>query len=173
MSRKRSHLTRLVPVFGLLAVLAALAYRDFLQAQSIEQLKDRLSQSEKLIDKVAMPRFPGACVVVTMPDGRQGKKPLLKVLDGDLASHDRQVSNHWAGPDDWGDASSGGYFWRYIGSEEDRDVYEFVVVFGSRLPPKPDERTNSALVVYTSFRGAPVEVLSKHGMTISLVPGDS
>lgn len=167
--RRLSRSTLILAVVGTL-LTAVGVQRDFRRSQKLDALDIRLSASETLLQSVAMPRYPQARVVVTKPDGRKSGMPLLQQSGGMLAPHDRRVSNNWSGPRDWGDASSGGYFWRYIGSEGDRDIYEFIVVYGRRLPPEPDEQTEAAVVRYVSFRGDPVGVISQNNLSISLVP---
>ncbi len=155
---------------ALAATVAALAVQNSRWSRRMDIAEDRLTKTEKLLHEVAMPRYPNARVVVTKPDGRQGGMPLLQMGSDGLARDERTMMTNWTGPDEWGDASSGGYFWRYIGSEADRDIYEFVVVFGKRLPAEPDERANSALVRYVSFRNAPLNVVAQNGFSISLLP---
>ncbi|GAA5504867.1 hypothetical protein Rcae01_00306 [Novipirellula caenicola] len=155
---------------ALAATVTAIVVQNSRWSRRMDLAEDRLNKAEKLLHEVAMPRYPNARVVVTKPDGRQGEMPLLQMGSDGLAKQQRRMMAHWTGPDEWGDASSGGYFWRYIGSEADRDVYEFVVVFGKRLPAEPDERANPALVRYVSFRNAALNVVSQNGFSIALLP---
>ncbi|QDT03315.1 hypothetical protein K227x_16970 [Rubripirellula lacrimiformis] len=155
---------------ALVAAVIGIAVQGSRSSRRMGDVEKRLSETEKMLDEVARPRYPSARVIVTTPDGRQGGGPLLRMTSGRFENHDRRTMTHWSGPTEWGNASSGGYFWRYIGSEGDRDIYEFVVVFGQRLPAEPDERANSAIVRYVSFRNAPLSVMSQHGFSISVAP---
>lgn len=169
---KQTRFSRSTLMFIVASILLAalVVHRDYTRSQKLDDLHIRLSANETLFKSVAMPRHPNARVVVTMPDGRKGEQPLIQAPSSSPAPHDRRVSNNWSGPSDWGDASSGGYFWRYLGSESDRDIYEFIVVYGRRLPPEPDERTEAAMVSYVSYRGSPVDVMSHRNLSISLQP---
>ncbi|EMI15955.1 membrane or secreted protein [Rhodopirellula maiorica SM1] len=170
MHRTQFSLSHLLLATAIVATITGVAALNARWSRSVDAIEKRLTETERLLNEVAMPRYPNARVVVKKPDGRKAGWPLTRMPSGLLEKHDRRMMAHWNGPDEWGDASSGGYFWRYIGSEGDRDIYEFVVVFGKRLPAEPDERANSAVVRYVSFRNAPLDVVSENGFSISIAP---
>jgi hypothetical protein len=170
MKRPRFSLVALLLAIVVAASVAGVAALNARWSRRIDAIEKRLAETETLLDEVGMPRYPNARVVVTMPDGRPQKTPLLQMRSNRPDPPERRTLIHWSGPDGWGDASSGGYFWRYIGSEGDRDIYEFVVVFGKRLPAEPDERADSAIVRYVSFRNTALDVVSENGISIAIAP---
>ena len=170
MKRTQFSLTHLILATALAATVAGMAVQNARWSRRMDVADKRLTETERLLNEVAMPRYPNARVVITMPDGRQGGRPLLQMAADRLEKQERRMMTNWSGPDEWGEASSGGYFWRYVGSEGDRDIYEFVVVFGKRLPAEPDERANPAIVRYVSFRNTPLDVIGENGFSIALAP---
>lgn len=167
---KRTLIIQGILALSLLGTISAVVIQGERWSRRVSVAEERLAKVEKLLREVAVPRYPNARVLVTMPDGRQGELPLVQAASGEFQTQERRAMHHWSGPDEWGDTSTGGYFWRYIGSEADRDLYEFVVVFGKRLPAEPDERVNSSVVRYVSFRNAPVTVVSEKDFSIALAP---
>lgn len=167
---RRSTALQILLTLLLVGTISLLYVQDLLWSRRLDVAEERIGNAEKLLADVAMPRYPNARLILTMPDGRQGGMPLLQITSGELETHGRRTMHHWNGPDEWGDASSGGYFWRYIGSEADRDIYEFVIAFGKRLPAKPDETVESSVVRYVSYRNSPISVVSQNGISIAIAP---
>ena len=170
MKRTQFSLGYLMLAIALAATVAGIAVQNARWSRRMDVAEKRLAEAERLLNDVAMPRYPNARVVITKPDGRSQSMAMLQMRSDRPDKPERRMMVNWSGPDDWGDAASGGYFWRYIGSEGDRDIYEFVVVFGKRLPAEPDERANSAIVRYVSFRNAALNVVSENGFSIAIAP---
>ncbi|QEG42247.1 hypothetical protein [Roseimaritima ulvae] len=170
MKRTQFSLAYLMLAIALAATVAGIVVQNLRWSRRMDVAEKRLAETERLLNDVAMPRYPNARVVITKPDGRPQSMALLQMRSDRPDKPERRMMVNWSGPADWGDASSGGYFWRYIGSEGDRDIYEFVVVFGKRLPAEPDERANSAIVRYVSFRNAALNVVSENGFSIAIAP---
>lgn len=149
-------------IFAWLAVLLVAGSLLLVQNRRLTSVEKQLSEKQRLRETATSPRFQDAQVMVTMPDGRESRYPL--VIKGE------QVSFNQKDPEASGEFSLVSGSWRHVGSERGRDMYEFYFSVGKRLPPQPDERTESAIIRYISFRNQPVEVVSDHGFTVTIVP---